>query len=229
MAKQRQGKEAFPATQMTWINARLDEGQQGRRDVGTHLMEVYAEPLRIYLLGSSFRSAGEPEDLINGFFANRLARDDYLDGWRSSEKRLRRWLINGLIFYIKEEFRRQKRGGATLSEEVEASLEDPADQYRAFDQAWAASIVRRAMSEASTRCKEEDLEAHWDIFVRHHVQQQPYATCCKEHGVDAARAAVMARTATTRFREAVRQQVSLDGADESTIDDELAGLRSLLE
>ncbi|MDG2423824.1 MAG: hypothetical protein P8M22_07585 [Phycisphaerales bacterium] len=229
MAKQRQSKEAFPATQMTWINARLDEGVKGRRDVAQHLMEVYAEPLRIYLLGSSFRSAGEPEELINGFFANRLAREDYLEGWRASEKRLRRWLINGLIFYIKEEFRRQKRGGSPLSEEAEANLEDPEDQYRAFDQAWAASIVRRAMSEAAARCKEEDLEAHWDIFVRHHVQQQPYAVCCQDHGVDAARAAVMARTAATRFREAVRDQVSLDGADETKIDDELAGLRSLLQ
>ena len=229
MAKSQHRKEAFPATQMTWINARLDAGAEGRRDVTTHLMEVYAEPLRIYLLGSSFRSAGEPDDLINGFFANRLAREDYLDGWRTSEKRLRRWLINGLIFYIKEEFRRQKRGGASLSEEAEASLEDPTDQYQAFDQAWAASIVRRAMAEASARCKEENLEAHWDIFVRHHVQHQPYATCCKEHGVDAARAAVMARTAATRFREAARLQVSLDGADEDTIDDELAGLRNLLQ
>ncbi|MCH2132474.1 MAG: hypothetical protein MK116_01865 [Phycisphaerales bacterium] len=229
MAKTGHRKEAFPATQMTWINERLDAGDQGRREVATHLMDVYAEPLRIYLLGSSFRNAGEPEELINGFFANRLSRDDYLEGWRASDKRLRRWLINGLIFYIKEEFRRRKKTGTAISDEMEADLQDPADQYRAFDQAWAASIVRRAMSEAAEVCKKEGLEAHWDIFVRHHVQQQAYAICCKEHGVDAARAAVMARTASSRFREAVRSQVALDGADETTIDEELAGLRSLLQ
>ncbi|MAT80178.1 MAG: hypothetical protein CMJ29_07530 [Phycisphaerae bacterium] len=229
MAKQNRGKEAFPATQMTWITARLDEGEQGRRVVAHHLMEVYAEPLRIYLLGSSFRNAGEPEEIINGFFANRLSRNDYLEGWRTSDKRLRRWLINGLIFYIKEEFRRQKRSGAGLSEEAEANLQDPADHYRAFDQAWAASIVRHAMSEAAARCKEENLESHWDIFVRHHIQQQPYAVCCQDHGVDAARAAVMARTAASRFRDAVRAHLSMDGAEEGRIDDELADLRSLLQ
>lgn len=229
MSESRQRKDAFPATRMTWIRDRLDSGEEGRQDVTSHLMEVYAEPLRIYLLGSSFRSAGEPEELINGFFANRLARREYMEGWRSSDKRLRRWLINGLIFYIKEEYRRQKRRGASLSDEVEAGLEDPSDQYRAFEQAWAASVVRRAMSMASVRCSQEGLGAHWDIFVRHHIQQQPYAVCCQEHGVNAARAAVMSRTAATRFRDAVRELVSMDGADEKSIDQEIAGLRDLMQ
>lgn len=229
MSESRQRKDAFPATRMTWIRDRLDSGEEGRRDVTSHLMEVYAEPLRIYLLGSSFRSAGEPEELINGFFANRLARREYMEGWRSSDKRLRRWLINGLIFYIKEEYRRQKRRGASLSDEAEAGLEDPSDQYRAFEQAWAASVVRRAMSMASVRCSQEGLGAHWDIFVRHHIQQQPYAVCCQEHGVNAARAAVMSRTAATRFRDAVRELVSMDGADEKSIDQEIAGLRDLMQ
>ena len=220
--------EAFPATQIAWIKDRLDAGEQGRQEVTSHLMEVYAEPLRIYLLGSSFRTAGEPDELINGFFANRLSRADYLDGWRDSGKRLRRWLINGLIFYIKEEFRRRKRDGTPLSREMESALEAPSSQYRAFDQAWAASIVRRAMADASTTCRQQGLADHWDIFIRHHVQQQPYAVCCKAHGVDAARAAVMSRTAANRFRDAVRKLVALDGADESTIDRELTGLRSLL-
>ena len=152
-----------------------------------------------------------------------------MEGWRSSDKRLRRWLINGLIFYIKEEYRRQKRRGASLSDEAEAGLEDPSDQYRAFEQAWAASVVRRAMSMASVRCSQEGLGAHWDIFVRHHIQQQPYAVCCQEHGVNAARAAVMSRTAATRFRDAVRELVSMDGADEKSIDQEIAGLRDLMQ
>jgi len=222
-------KDAFPATLVTWINERLDAGDEGRREVCSHVMDVYADPLRIYLLGSSFRNAGEPDEIINGFFANRLSRPEYLEGWRSSDKRLRRWLINGLIFYVKEEFRRRKRTGSPLSEEAEAELEAPEDHYRAFDQAWAASIVRRAMAEAAECCRRESLEEHWDIFVRHHVQQQPYSTCCQDHGVDAARAAVMARTAASRFREAVRRQVSLDGADGGAIDEELEGLRSLLQ
>ncbi|MCH2151759.1 MAG: hypothetical protein MK089_00275 [Phycisphaerales bacterium] len=229
MAKPEQKKDAFPATQMEWIHERMDAGKEGRREVASHLMDVYAEPLRIYLLGSSFRSAGEPEELINGFFANRLSRDDYLDGWRASDKRLRRWLINGLIFYIKEEFRRRKKSGTPISPEMEADLEDSGDQYRAFDQAWAASIVRRAMSEAGQICQKEGLAEHWDIFIRHHVQQQPYAVCCRDHNVDTARAAVMARTAAARFREAICRQLSLDGADESSFNDELAGLRSLLQ
>jgi hypothetical protein len=228
MSKKARRKDAFPATQMTWINARLDAGEAGRQEVKTHLMTAYADPLRIYLLGSSFRTVGEPDEIINGFFANRLSRDDYLDGWRQSGKRLRRWLINGLIFYIKEEFRRRKRGETTFSTGIQGSLEAPEDQHEAFDRAWAASIVRIAMVEAGEKCQEEGLEAHWDIFVRHHIQQQPYALCCQDHGVDPARAAVMARTAAARFRDAVRRQISMDGADDDSIDEELAGLRSLM-
>ncbi|MFM7808466.1 MAG: hypothetical protein ACKPEA_11160 [Planctomycetota bacterium] len=47
-------------------------------------MQRYFEPLRVYVKGSSFRTMGESADLVNGLFASRLGRDDYLVEWVDS-------------------------------------------------------------------------------------------------------------------------------------------------
>ena len=85
-------QDAFPQTLRTWIGARLVDGHAGRADVNRHLMTVYLRPLKIYFMGTSERWLGEPDDVVSGFFADRLARENFLDDWIASGVSLRRWL-----------------------------------------------------------------------------------------------------------------------------------------
>ena len=212
--------DVFPNTLNTWIGEALDRGGQGRLDVNAHLMQTYAWPLRVYFLGTSWRWLGEPDDIVNGFFANRLGRDDFLQQWRDSGLRLRRWLMNAFCFYLREEWnrRRRRRPSGELDDEPLTFSGDP---EQVFDRAAVVAFVSRAVGQAAEACAGEGLEDHWRIFVRHHVDGIPFGEMAGEFGVDAARAAVMARTATRKFNTALRAVLARDGVAREDIDREI--------
>ena len=216
-------RDVFPNTMGTWIHQRLGEGSTGREVVNEHVMSVYAHPLRIYFLGSSFRSLGEPEDMVAGFFASRLERDGYFDQWRDSGIRLRRWLMNGFLFFLKEEIRRQNRDGSVApDDDLEIPMNESPDAD--FDRAWAQSMVREAWLEAARECEADGLGDHWQLFIRHHVDGLAYKDFVAEFDVTPSQAAVMVRTATARFKKAVRDRVQIDGVPEDEVDNELRRL-----
>lgn len=219
-------RDVFPNTMGTWIHQQLEDGSAGRELVNEHVMSVYAHPLRVYFLGSSLRSLGEPDDMVAGFFASRLERDGYFDQWRESGMRLRRWLMNGFLFYLKEEIRRQKRDGkSSLGEDpITPMIENPdAD----FDRAWAQAMVRDAWLDASRSCEQDGLGDHWRLFIRHHVEGLPYKEFVAEFDVTPSQAAVMVRTATSRFKKAVRERILNDGVRDSEVDNEIRRLMEI--
>lgn len=217
--------DAFPSTWKTWIGQRLVIGDDGRAEVNAHVMTVYSHPLQVYFKGSSWRWLGDPEDIVQGFFADRLAREDFLSEWCSSGKPLRRWLVNAFSYYLMEFRRRRRKESRTvaLGEDVGTSEGDP---EAAFDRAFAVSVVREALRRAAKDCESEGLGQHWAIFLEHQYEERSYRELAEEFHVDPARAAVMNRTAAKRFRSAVRVLLARDGLAEEAIDGEV---RSLLE
>jgi len=215
--------DVFPATRVSWIDERLHDGARGRQDVNHHIMSVYDFPLRVYFMGTRDRWLGEPEDVVQGFFASRLSKEDFLGQWRSSNLRLRQWLINAFCFYLKELHRARRRDARNVAQAEEPVVEPR--QVQAFDRAYIVSIVREALRKAQEACESEKLGPHWEIFVKHYYQGLAYADFAKEFGVEPSRAAVMARTARTKFQATLRAMLSRDatGADP---DDEI---RDLLE
>ena len=73
--KETRTRDVFPVTQRTWLGRALVRGHEGLSEANHHIMDVYAQPLKVYYLGSSFRTLGEPDDVVQGFFADRLARE----------------------------------------------------------------------------------------------------------------------------------------------------------
>lgn len=216
--------DIFPTTKRTWIDLALDRGPRGRLDVNAHVMETYEWPLRVYYLGTNLRWLGEPEDVVGGFFADRLARADFLANWRTSGMRLRRWLMNGFSYYLLEVRRARRR------EAPAADVEEPAtfsgDPSAAVDRAAVVAFVRQAMELTAQRCAAGGMEAHWRVFLRHHHDGIPFREIAPEFGVDLARAAVMARTAARKFQAALREVLGQDGVAADRIDEEI---QSLLE
>jgi DNA-directed RNA polymerase specialized sigma24 family protein len=217
--------DVFPRTLETWISIKLNEGPQGLRAINRHVMAVYAEPLRVYFLGCSERSLGEPDEVINGFFASRLDDPEFLVKWQRSGKRLRRWLINALHFYLKE-LRRQKIRASAPAGEAEEPVTFDGDPHAAVDRQFMIALVRQALRETHDRCLEENLGQHWQVFVDHHCRGMPYAEAAGGVDVDPARAEVMGRTVARRFRAVVRELLVSDGATPEEVDREI---QSLLE
>jgi len=215
---------------MTWIGERLAAGSLGRDDVNQHIMNVYAEPLKIYYLGSSFRTLGDADDMVQGFFASRLDQDQFFDNWQQSGMRLRRWLMNGFLFYLREQIRSRKRDGriGAMPEQPPAEPDD-AGAAELMDRAWAESIVRRAYADGADACREAGQSAHWDIFVQHHLHGRSYQDIVGGTDVTPAQAVVMARTATMKFRNALRESIRRDGVATGAIDDEIQQLMEAMK
>lgn len=111
-----ESREHFPETHHTFVLEALDGGRD--RELASHVMLVYYRPLCAYFRATTYRALGEAEEIVGGFFASRLSDPTWLARWRAeSEARqvpLRRWLLNGLCFYLREESRRQRRDRAIL-------------------------------------------------------------------------------------------------------------------
>jgi DNA-directed RNA polymerase specialized sigma24 family protein len=211
--------DVFPSTRHTWLQQEMLRGPQGRSAVNAYLMDTYAHPLRVYYLGTNARWLGEPEDVIGGFFASRLGREEFLDKWHASGLRLRRWLMNAFCFYLMEMRRQRRRDAAVeLSAEPVTFTGDP---QVAVDRAAVVAFVRKAMEEARAACVREGLEPHWRVFLRHHVDAVSFRQLAVEFDVDPARAAVMSRTATRKLRAALRDVLERDGVPPDEIDQEI--------
>ncbi len=218
-------RDVFPTTMHTWIDAQLANGPDGRLMINRHVMDVYAWPLAVYFQGSRDRWLGEPDEIVQGFFADRLARPEFFGGWRTSGMKLRRWLMNAFCFYLSELRRRQKRD--RLVEEPEYAIDSEDDgAHAAMDRAFVVAIVHQAMHMARQSCDQAGLGEHWRVFVLHHHAGQSYQSISDDLQVAPARAAVMARTASRKFKDAIRELLTRDGASPTSVDDEI---RELLE
>jgi DNA-directed RNA polymerase specialized sigma24 family protein len=224
-------RDSFPATQRGWLVAQLGQGVEGLARINAYIMQTYAEPLGNYVAGSSFRSLGTPADLVSGFFASRLSQPAYFDRWIESNLPLRRWLINGFLFFLQEELRRRKseRADSLASASVDEPRSHGDGAVEEFDRIWAASMVRSAAGMARERCVQEGFEKHWEMFERHFVRGVSYADLAVEFDVTGGQSASMVRTASIRFRQAVVDLLLKDGATEDELDEEIARLMKALK
>ena len=221
-------RDVFPTTMRTWIGNAMDRGEADRSDLNRHIMSVYAAPLRVYFLGTRLRWLGDPDEVVAGFFADRLPRDGFLRDWRRGEMRLRRWLMNAFSFYLSELRRRQIRDRRTEGELPDMPETSLPPEHLA-DRAFGESIVAEAIRLAEAHCAENGLNDHWGIFLRHTCDDVPYLALATDYGVSPARAAVMARTAGRHFRKALRASLVSDGAHEGDVDNEIRKLLEIIE
>ena len=97
-----------------------------------------------------------------------------------------------------------------------------------FDRAWAMAMVRDAWTDAAKSCEADGLGDHWRLFIRHHVDGLAYKEFVHEFDVTPSQAAVMVRTATGRFKKAVRHRILMDGVLEVDVDEELQRLMEIM-
>lgn len=216
--------DVFPLTQGTWIMDRIEAGDQGRRDINRHIMSVYHWPLTIYFRGTRDRYLGDPEDVVQGFFASRLSKPNFFTDWKASGKRLRHWLINGFCFYLKELHRENLRHDRGSGVEMPEPQFEEHTAARDMDDIYLRGMVRRAMIETSQICQQQGLQDHFNIFEAHFYHERPYESVGPQFGVDPTRAAVMARTAKRKFQQTLRELFISDGVSQERVDDEVSGL-----
>jgi hypothetical protein len=223
----------FPSTNVTWIAMRMAEGEPGLIDIRRHIMERYAGPLAEYVRRSSLRTAGDTDEIVNGYFVSTLAQDGYLERWLGTGVRLRRWVMNGLILHAKGIVRDRLRETGRLSQPTDTLDMDHAapesDAVRAFDQAWAHRLIEEACSLAAERMAAEGRGRRFELFRRHVLQGRRSADVASELGFRPQETSAVVRSATQAVRQALRDLLAQDGVTERELDQEYRELRSLLE
>ena len=217
----------FPSTQYMWIRDHLDGGPEAQSRLVQWAMTVYAKPLQTYAraTGLAHSSQLESDELVNGFLASVLARQDYLKDWIGSGLRLRQWFRNGLHFHAKT-MRRSSARVQALDEREAESIAVPDDADRLLDHAWATAIVERVCDEVRLDLAKVGKSAHWDIFWQHHVEGVPYSQVVAHHGagLSEAQAASRAFEVASRLRERLSRLLIQDGAPSAEVSTELRNL-----
>lgn len=216
----------FPSTQQTWVEAELARGSAGRDAINDHVMSRYAGPLEVYYYGSSFSSMGVAQEFVNGFFASRLARGGYLEAWQESNLRLHRWLINGFIFYLREQLKEKSLPSIDCKDLDESAK--VAGPVEAFERAWAKSILADACKNASDKCLEQNRGDDWVVFKHHYIDGRPYRWIEKQFGWDPIRAGSMSRFATNVLRQELESLLYKEGIPVSELQLEMSRLLEIL-
>ena len=165
--------DEFPSTQRTFITEAIGRGDL--LDARNHVMSRAYAPLCAYARASSLRSIASAEDLVGGFFASRFARDEYLVRWLREHPPgpLRRWLVNGLLFYARERVADERRARrATELAEPPISIESA--PWRALERAWRDGVLQAACDRVSELYTREGRTDAWRLFMRHVIDGVAY-------------------------------------------------------
>jgi len=229
---------AFPTTQATWLRTLVGEGvadaerANAAETARIAVMERYTEPLAVFVRGSSLARLGEPNEIVNGFFAARLSDAAFLEGWARSGMRLRRWLMNGILFYgqgmARDQARAAARGGAVEPRELDRREGAGATGELDFERAWALAVVREATARVEAELLAEGRAVEFDIFRRHAIDGQPYAAFAGEVGRTPQQCAGATRLVAQRVRTALAEVLREEGVPEAELDDEIARVRGVL-
>ena len=235
-------RSAFPTTQATVLMT-LAEGRVAVAERAKHaeiarsaLMSRYAEPLAVFVRGSSLARLGEPDEIVNGYFAARLSDDaglgDFLSRWLRSGMRLRRWLMNGILFYgqglARDQARAQQRGGAVEPRVLDRHEGTGPTGETDFERAWALAVVREATARAEDALLREGRAVDFEIFRRHAIDGQPYAAFARELGRSEQQCAGATRLVAQRVRAALAELLREEGVDEAELEDEIARMHRWL-
>jgi len=230
----------FPSTEWTWLATRVTEAPRDAAiaaELRARVMERYAEPLRIYARGSSLGWLDEAEALVNGFFASRLARDEYLVKWFESAMPLRRFLANGMLLYLREErrrrMRRERRDGASLdamhADGADAlAATDDARAFRELERSWARSVLGEACDRARVELEAAGKAHAWRVFERHFVDGLLYEDAARELGLREESARPAARLAQAKVRDWMRWLLAIEGVRPDEMEEALADVQRLV-
>ena len=244
----------FPSTHAMWIEEQLTVAEGAADAAGTpraaaaraelqqHLMRRYHEPLRAYVRGSSLRDLGEADDLIAGFFADRVCAPGFLAGWRGSGMPLRRWLMNGISFYgrgvardrMRDRLRQfDERAGAADSSSTAAGATIDAlmhghDAARAFEEAWALEVLNAAHAQVHADLAAAGKLDEYEVFRRHVVDGLDYATIGADMGLSRQGCANCVRRVSERVRVALRDVIRGEGVADKDVERTVREIRELL-
>jgi DNA-directed RNA polymerase specialized sigma24 family protein len=219
----------FPTTRRSWITRTIARGPEGEQEVARFVMSAYLVPLTAYARSTPGLGDLDPEDLVHDFLLHKVSAPGYFPYWATTNRPLRRWLVSGFHFRLKDR-RRKASTERTRTETAapEIGIEFDEDRFADFERTWARDLVRRAVEQTAEYCRTRQLDEHWTVFQRHHLDGLSFRDLVDAHGLPARRLARMSRTAADRLRMIIQELLARDGVDPDDIAAEITRLLELV-
>lgn len=219
----------FPTTHATWITVQLDRvdasdasgSADALRELRDHVMRRYYEPLSAYLSATGYRDVDAPSALVAGFFVERFADAASLARWRESGLPLRRWLMNGLLLWVRGELRRRRARSGRESPLPPALAAPTASAEEIFEREWARSLVTDACELVARDLEASGESRRWQLFQRHVIHGRTYDEIARDESCTAADARNAARLVRARIDAALERLLIDEGVPAAEVRPEL--------
>lgn len=230
----------FPPTRWTLVLAA--QGAKGKSSTVAgramaELCAIYWRPLYHYVRRCG-HTHHEAEDLTQEFFARLLAKK-YVNSADSVKGRFRSFLLASLKHFLANEWDRtcaQKRGGNRvvisldgLAEEARLALE-PADSLtpeKAFDQAWARTVLQQAIARLRTEFAAAGREKWFDALkdcLTGEACPEKQSELAKRLGLSTGALKVAIHRLRRRYREMLRAEIAQTVSAPEQVEDEIRQL-----
>lgn len=173
----------FPTTQWHILDTLKAHDEDARRAALGDIVSIYGPPLLAFALRQSdgTRTREDCEDLVNDFFV-RCIEGGLLEHADQARGKFRSFLVTSFKYYIanadraKRTQKRQPTGGFVsldgLRDEFGPALEPRTNETpdAAFHRVFRCSLFKSALAEFEKRCRQENREIPFQLFMLREVQ-----------------------------------------------------------
>lgn len=231
----------FPQTRWSLIFAAGQSNEESASQAMGELLQRYTPALKQYLLASRKVKAQDIEDVLQGFFLDKMISRWLLNKADRGRGRFRSLVVRSLENYCVTLHRRQttiKRGsGQTTALPTDVtSIAAPAEAVDSFDVAWARQIVAEAIERFKADCVRsgrEDLQLIMEERllgpILHDLPAPSYESINAKCGFKSPKQAANALiTAKARFAQALSSVVAEYVRDDQELEQEINELMEIM-
>ncbi len=230
----------FQTTRWSLVLAARSDSAESRLALNT-LCRSYRSPVLAYVRGRG-HSADAAEDLAQAFFT-RFVEHAFHAHADPSRGRFRAFLLTALKNFLNDAndaARAAKRGGEVHMRSLSSlaggddsltAIEDAETPERAFERAWAHSVLQTALNRLRDEAAEagkSELFGHLREFLVERPDDVDYARVADELKLRRNTVAVAVHRLRHRLRTLVSEELAHTAADDSDLDQELEELRHSL-
>lgn len=229
--------KAFLTTHWSLIKD-IESDDERNRSLIDLLIRRYWKPVYFYLRRKGYNNE-QAKDLTQGFFHEVVLSRKLVQSADPAKGRFRSLLLSALERYLidqidKETARKRIPKEKLVSLDVgenwdlpDVVLESSPDD--SYNYGWVSALLDQILSQVQAKCREQDMEVHWNIFndrvVRPIVED---AACpsltevCRKYGIESEKkASNMMITVKRCFQAALKECVRNTVASEQEINEEL--------
>ncbi|MEM7383767.1 MAG: hypothetical protein AAF514_02385 [Verrucomicrobiota bacterium] len=234
--------DAFPPTQWQLVHEAGSGQTEAAERALSELCQTYWYPLYCFLRRSGL-NPHDAEDRTQSFF-QKLITENLLQGANKDRGRLRSFLLTSVKNFIRDEWRKEtaiKRGGhlkAVSFEQSEAEnryLLEPVDTdspENLYDQAWAYTILERALNHLRERYAEKGNAQRFsslEPYLSAKDSKGSYRETARKMGMTEGAVRLAVFQLRKRYRIQLRREIASTVKNHEDIDRELDYLKKIFE